>query len=204
MAKTIEFPDIEPRLVFDRDCVVFPALVDGRPIRCMVTFEALMQDYGAKRDSDFLEAFRRNRGAFEKQIRSKLAAGIVPEEVIIKSSREVGGHRIFQYVPSEAIKARDDIFHLLHDITVDYLGRASPHSCNTRVQWDMAHKGNRDIYWVVLNDVETGGETTDFFTHDQLTDPEYLRHRFNVLWSEYLSARSARQLEKLRSGEEGS
>jgi len=48
----ISFPAIEPRYVFERVCLAFPALADGKPIECYVTAELLNAGFGA---TDFTE-----------------------------------------------------------------------------------------------------------------------------------------------------
>lgn len=76
----VVFPQIDPQWIFDRDCVVFPAIVDGRAVKCLVTMEALIQNFGAqgRSDEDFLRAFVENRKRIEesRERRSNQASSI--------------------------------------------------------------------------------------------------------------------------------
>ena len=47
MPHEITFPDTpRPFWVFGRDCVAFPAIVDGKTIKCLVSMELLMERFG--------------------------------------------------------------------------------------------------------------------------------------------------------------
>jgi len=63
----IVFPETPaPSYVFERDCISFPARLDGKGLECLITAEVLMVRYHAKDPSEqsLFEAFNR----FEKEI----------------------------------------------------------------------------------------------------------------------------------------
>src|SRR5262245_11676755 len=198
MAKTVEFPEIPPTWLLERDCVAFPALVDRKPIRCMITAEALMQDYGARRptEAESLRAFGDNKAAIQKVALQEIERGqyVIPEdEVLIRASRPRGIHLVL----SPTITKRQDLRNFVHDVTVKHVGRFSPKGGDVNVLWDFAGPPDNNLFQVTLEDMDTGGKTLDWFSYDQLQDNQYLRRRFDFLWAEYLSARSAKQIEKI-------
>ena len=193
MADKIYFPGIKPQWIFDRDGVAFLALVNSKPIRCIVSMEALVQDYGARSgtEKDCLEAFNKNRVAIEKEAIARInAQSVTPDrEVFIRASPErSNASRLMHVVPSPDIAKRPELAMLLRDVTLNYVGRFAPHSFETRVYWDFAGKPDDNLFQVKLEDLETESSTVDWFSLHQLKDPEYLRRRFDFLWAEYLSA----------------
>ncbi len=77
MPKNIVFPPTEPYWVFERDCLRFPAFVDGTIINCLVSGEALMQHFGAKRMTadEARHAFNNNKPAIQEAARRKIGVG---------------------------------------------------------------------------------------------------------------------------------
>jgi hypothetical protein len=202
MAEKIFFPGTTPQWMFGRDCVAFLAIVNDKPVRCIISMEALFQGYGAKSGSeeDCMQAFNEHRTAIERQAEARInARAFTPErEVIIRASPEKSkGSRWLNFVRSPEIASRPEVNKLLFDVTFHYLGRFAPHGCETRVSWDYAGKPEDNLFQIKLEDPETQSSTGDWFSIQQLNDPEYLRRRFDFLWAEYLSARSKRQLEKI-------
>jgi hypothetical protein len=63
----IHFPQESPEYCGRDLVVVFPAVVDDRPVQCAITAEALEDHFGATslRESDLLSAFESNRRAIE-------------------------------------------------------------------------------------------------------------------------------------------
>jgi Protein of unknown function (DUF1488) len=209
MPRKIDFPDIPPRYVFERDCVAFPALVDGKPIRCMISMEALMQDFGARGhdEEEIMRAFHESRLRIQEAARRKLENGsVIPDEGVLiwASMPSKLNNRIFHFLQSPELTKRPDLTALLQDISIKYIGRYAPAGIDVKVYWDFAGMGNGDLFQVKLEDTETSGTTVDWVSRDQLKDSEYLRRRFDFLWAEFLGDRSAKQLSKIRSGNEES
>jgi hypothetical protein len=67
----IRFPDIPPRYCGPNLVLTFPALVDGVPVSCSITAEALEDHFGAEslREEDALRAFNGHRRKIENAAR---------------------------------------------------------------------------------------------------------------------------------------
>ena len=90
MPPKIQFPEVDPRYVSERDCLEFPATRDGKPVRCLITAELLMARFGAR--DMFEEAMRRAFEEHKSEIRAiardHIANGWVdPEGSIILTTR---------------------------------------------------------------------------------------------------------------------
>jgi len=58
---------------FNRDCVAFPAMVEGKVVRCLISQEALQDHFGGGiLGADLVGTFEANRGAIEAVARMKL------------------------------------------------------------------------------------------------------------------------------------
>jgi hypothetical protein len=82
MPKEINFPDAEPRYIFDRDCLGFRAFADGKPLACMVTAELLYTRFGAR---DFTEeamrrAYREHRPEIQAIARTHIENDWIDEQ----------------------------------------------------------------------------------------------------------------------------
>lgn len=64
----IAFPPAIPRYDSESFTLVFPAEVDGAPVECSITAEALEDHFGAPSigEKDLVSAFCAHRGAIEK------------------------------------------------------------------------------------------------------------------------------------------
>lgn len=82
MPREIVFPEGEPRYVFERDCLAFPAKVDGQPVECLVTLELLMANFGAEEPSEqaMRKAYREHRAAIQDLARIQIENGWIDEE----------------------------------------------------------------------------------------------------------------------------
>jgi hypothetical protein len=80
--KEIQFAEVEPRYVFERDWLAFPARVDGKPVECLVTLELLMARFGAREPSEqaMRQAYREHRAAIQAIARNHIENGWSDEE----------------------------------------------------------------------------------------------------------------------------
>lgn len=71
---TITFPPEDPEYCARDFVLAFTALVDGEPVQCAITAEALEDHCGAAslREEDLLSAFGAHRGKIERIARSLL------------------------------------------------------------------------------------------------------------------------------------
>lgn len=72
----IDFPDQPPAYDADQPALLFMAQVDGVPVRCAITAEALEDHFGAAsmRDADLIGAYRAHRHAIETAAARMLAS----------------------------------------------------------------------------------------------------------------------------------
>jgi Protein of unknown function (DUF1488) len=210
MPEQIVFPQLRPVFVFERNCVAFPSLVDGRVVRCLISVEALHKDYGANgfSEEEAMRAFNEHRAQIEEAARRKLKRSeISPEGELLIRAHDPDDDEAIQglihLIPSLELSKDENaaIRRKLFEITSQYIGRVASKSYKVKAYWDSATIGG-DIFQITLEDIETSAKTVDWFSSGQLNDPSYLRRRFDFLWSEFLSARSSKQLEKLRAGKE--
>jgi hypothetical protein len=70
----IHFPQESPEYCGRDLVIVFPALVDGKPVQCAITAEALEEHFGALslREGDLLSAFDSHRRAIEHEAQRML------------------------------------------------------------------------------------------------------------------------------------
>jgi hypothetical protein len=93
-AREVIFPDY-PTAVADwrRRSVAFPARVDGQPVMCLVSSEALAARSGlaALEDEEALAAFHRNREAIQEQVRVAVAGtrGVISEVCLTRAGAKV-------------------------------------------------------------------------------------------------------------------
>jgi hypothetical protein len=82
MAKNIQFHPNQARHLFDRDCIGFPATVDGHPVECIVSAELLIQRFGARNNSqnEVQAAFRSGLPVIQEAARKLIEAGCVNDK----------------------------------------------------------------------------------------------------------------------------
>lgn len=76
--KEIKFPDApQVRYVFERDCLAFDALVDGKFVKCLVSSELLAQKFGAGDHAPdaLIYAFNQHKNEIEEMARRHIERG---------------------------------------------------------------------------------------------------------------------------------
>jgi hypothetical protein len=78
----IVFPNAEPWYVFERDCLGFRAVVDGKGVECLVSLELLMSRFGAREPTEesLRAAYRERRDELRQIARSHIENGWIDEE----------------------------------------------------------------------------------------------------------------------------
>ena len=71
MNQSIQFPDRESR-DDDRECIVFPVMINGFLSDCRVSAQYLQSRYGTAPGEDMLVLFRRNRWDLEEESPDRL------------------------------------------------------------------------------------------------------------------------------------
>jgi hypothetical protein len=82
VAKEITFPEQLPLWLFEQDCLVFPALVDGKPVECMVTGEFLMTHFAARdmTEESMQRAYRDHKPEIQDIATNHIENGWIDEE----------------------------------------------------------------------------------------------------------------------------
>src|SRR5262245_49240489 len=132
--KEILFPEVEPRYVFERDCLGFRALADGTPVECLVTAELLLARFGAQdwTEDALRQAYREHRATIQAIARNHIANGWIDEEGLLLTTRFTRlsvtfGERLREWAAGRA-KA-DAAHHMLTEII-------GPNAEEVIVEWD--------------------------------------------------------------------
>jgi len=207
MSDGLLFPDVEPFWVFDRDCLAFPAVLDGKTIRCLVTLETLIQNYGAKSPSELemKRAFGENRAKIHDIARAMINTKQFDEhgEILIRSTSPqlLGSELSVKY--SDAILKTERLRDIVQAASYR-LGYGLGHLPGpVEGSWDFGPGDDRSILELKLKHVETGVTVRDWFTPDELVSVNLLKSRFQKTWGDLLRAITRKQLENVGlSGEE--
>ena len=69
-----KIPNMSAEIIFEREAIVFGAYVDGKPVRCLASFEAILKP--ANNDGfDALVEFTERKAEFHKVARAKIERG---------------------------------------------------------------------------------------------------------------------------------
>jgi hypothetical protein len=79
------FTGTTPQYLFARDALSFSAIADGRPVRCVISVEALVSRFRARGfdEAAAREAFEANKKAIEDLARAEIERGGIREEVMV-------------------------------------------------------------------------------------------------------------------------
>jgi hypothetical protein len=214
MPGSVTFPSIEPQWVFNRDCVLFYAIVDDEIVKVLVSAEALETHFGAKglAEESCMRAFRENRVTIEEVARRKILSGSYKrgDEVLLKmadfartTTTTTASPRTHSYglvikVPAAIV---EDPF-LLSGVNEansvlqeELVTGAMPMSAH----WDLIPvAGRRPLVTLTLTDQETETSVTGPFTADDLAKLDYARFSLFRLWDDLLRERGRKQLEALQ------
>lgn len=82
MVKNIEFPDIKPAFLIDRDCLSFPAHVDKKCIECLLTLEFLWSHFGLRDRSEQAMnlTYQEHRSEIQNIAKEHIQNGWIDEE----------------------------------------------------------------------------------------------------------------------------
>lgn len=221
MAKTVEFPDVRPYWLFDRDSVQYLALVDGKPVKGLVTIEALMRQYGIGYGREqALDAYDAHRQEIREIARRKIEAGSINEErgeVVIDASdieRGAWPQHIDVHV-GEVVRPRESAMaskmHIdpdiranpalledvraAHELLERFLGRLAS---EVEIAWNAVKQG-KHLVELLVADREYGLEYRDWFSADQLRDRKFLGMRIGSLVGVYLQDRNHKLLQRIES-----
>jgi hypothetical protein len=201
VTKQIDFPDFEPRWVFDRDCVVFLALVDKKPVKCLISVEALIQQYGIKySEKDAVLAFRKHRDEIRELARRKIEAADYDDErgEVLLTTAALSDVDGVEY--SEDIRNNPALHKQVLNASAvvrKLLGRAFD---GLRISWQVIQGTGPRVVQLSAEDPEIGEQFWDWFSVEQLGDTGIVGSRLHSFVGAYLRARTHKLLERIESG----
>jgi len=194
MPTTIVFPKVEPQWLFERDCVWFPCLVNGNPVKCLVAFELLLERFGAKSfdQHEAMRAFRENRPAIEFLAEAQIVLGRVPagDEILLTTESLA----LKEVTYSDVVGKSPDFPYIKRATAYlsDILGRAAIH---VSALWDRTMKEGRVFYTLNLHGL--GFSTAATFPQEGIDRPSQAYVRIAQLWGNILQQESHRRLREL-------
>jgi hypothetical protein len=186
MPKDIRFPEVEPRYVFERDCLAFPASMDGQPIECLVTLELLMARFGVREPSEeaMRQAYREHRIAIQAIARNLIEYGWIDTD-----------NRVFlttRYtrltVNFDDLLAKDQRVATAHRMLTDVIGASAGEII---IEWRTSRESppHPSIH-LSVKDPAIRREISTSFPPKALADLTILRVLVAQVWSALLMARS--------------
>ena len=79
VAPHVEFPDVTPAVIFERDALAFPAVVGREPVTCVVSFELLV-GFGSNDADEAVRVYQTQKANLHERARLLIAAGEVGED----------------------------------------------------------------------------------------------------------------------------
>ena len=199
MPKDIFFPEVIPQWVWDRDCVAFPALVDGKLVRCLITMEALNTHFQARlSEEDCLRAFEENKKVIHDMARKKILSGeYSPKgEIMIRSDDSGAVHEI-QQMPFHEPSLNNSFLNawqILDNIAGEKLKSVTS-------KWNIVPNPGGD--WtcqLILQDKLSKAASSAIFTSNELKDAASLGVRLKLIrvWGDLLEARAREQHQQVQ------
>jgi hypothetical protein len=215
MPQSVTFPKLKPQWVFDRDCVLFFATIDGEQVfKCLVSGEALFTHFGAGDLSmeEAMRAFLEHREEIEAVAREKILKGNYKrgDEVLLRMAdfpRKSGtttspprpAHGLRTVIdpnisedPQLLSGVNEAKFVLEQDLATG--------SIPVTATWELVRvPPNKSLAQLTLVDDETGATVTGLFSVGDLENLSYARFSLFRLWDDLLRERVRRQLEALQA-----
>ena len=212
MPKSIVFPPTEPYWVFERDCLRFPALVDGVILNCLVSGEALLHHFGAKglTADEARRAFNIHKPAIQEAAREKIESGEFNTrgEVLLKmtdfttQTTPTPPHfpeRTLRVSYPDELDSNPGLKDLLvhaSRILEDKLGRAVP---QVAAEWKLFPVPTGEtLVQLTLRDLETKGWVEKLFLPTDLMDEPGIRYSLFRLWDDLLQEKGRLQIGELQ------
>jgi hypothetical protein len=204
--ESIIFPPEEPQWEFTRDGLSFPALVDGKSVKCLITLELLLDRFGALKisEAEAVKAFRENRPSILALARSQIRLGrISPDNELLLTTDTTSLRRVtYQDRLKEwgaGLSAARQATRCLEEV----LGR---HAEEVSAEWDRSEDA-RGRSMIALQLSDFAGSVTAIYQPEELASSPQMRERlyrrFYSLWGDLLQIRSHKLLDNLMSDGEG-
>jgi hypothetical protein len=191
--KDIQFPEVEPRYVFERDCLAFPVRVDGKPVECLVTMEFLWANFGLRDPAEaaMRQVFQEHKTEIEDIARGHIENGWVDEEGRILLTTRFTRLKVSFVGKSQAVPA---IAHV-HQLLTEIIG---PNAEAVNVTWEMKEDPIQPQMTLEIADPSGPYKGKLYLLPDAVDDPITLRMILAGIWGRVLRDRSHRLI--LKSG----
>lgn len=192
MPAAITFPNSEPQYAWDRDCLVFPALVGGEPVQCFVSAELLFSRFGA---GDFTEeemrkAYRDHREEIQTIARAHIENGWIDEDRRVFLTTRFTRLTVTFGQGLEAIPDGHRAVTAAHRTLTDIIG---PGAEGVNVDWDaQVDPSTSPKVSLKISDPTTGRAITGSFEAHELVNSTMFRLALAGLWNFILRERSRR------------
>lgn len=204
MPTDIFFPEMEPTWVFDRDCVRFYAVVDGSPLRCLVTVEALMSHFGLRAPDPeaALQVFLDHQTQIQEAAFQKIETGETgsSDELVLRSD-DFPGPTTTTPTLGDGLEISEDPQIRLHSTLLDSIRSANGVLRNdlyrvgmaVEAAWRLLPAGSREPLLVLkLTDKESGATVEEPFSASSLRDQTSAYFTLFRLWDNLLRVRRRR------------
>jgi hypothetical protein len=191
--QNIQFVEGKPRYIFERDCLEFRALVDGRDVECLVTGELLMHRFGARAFTEdaFREAFTRHESEIHAIAQHHIEMGwINPENLVILTTR----FTTLKVKLGEELRKRNrelEMAGLVLRLLAQVIG---PGSGEVTAELDWEEKEGRPILVIILDDA-VGGAANWFYVKE-LESESAMRVQLARLWGDFLQIRAQKLIQR--------
>jgi hypothetical protein len=186
----IDFPEADPTYVFERDCLAFPAVVDGKPVLCLITGELLLFRFGAQDMSEeaMRETFQEHRTELQAIARSHIENGWIDDEGrILLTTRFTRLNVTF----GETLGKRSALLsaaNTAHRLLTEIIG---PNAEEVSIVWDVRGSDPEEsAISLQIIDPAIPHSAKVFLEHPERQHPEEFRVNLARLWNSILRARS--------------
>jgi len=199
----VEFPDIEPRWQNDRDSILFLALVDKQPVRCVITMEALNELYKSGfKSEECIKAFHENWNEIKLRVNEKIVRRDFNYrgEVVIKSDDPN-----FSVPPKPIVLFFDTSSEIRNNPNLDKLIKKANHilfflvvnsSTKVHVYWEFAGK-EKNVVQLSMSDETKDIKLLEWFVIERLMNEEFMRVKLEQMWGDFLERLSHQQLQEI-------
>jgi hypothetical protein len=191
--REILFPEGELYYVFERDCLGFRALVDGKSVGCLVTGELLMHRFGASAFTEeaFREAYSKHEAEIHAIARHHIEMGWINSDNLVILTTLFTTLR-FNYGEDLRKKPRElALAEAAARVLAELIG---PGSREVTVDLDWEEKDGHRPFVVILND--PAGMAVSRFETKELEPVRRLRVRLARLWGDLLQIRSQKLIQQ--------
>lgn len=184
----IQFPITEPTFISERDSLSFRAVLDNKPLECLISAELLMTRYGARgiKETELREAFTKHRQEIEDIARDHILVGWTEKNRVLLTTRFTKlGAGYQKFLEDSSVK-------IATGFLIEMIG---PNAGTVNIDWKIDSDGTCICE---ISDPTVPTKVSAEFLQQMMDNHEILRFKLARLWGGLLQARSRHLL--LKSG----